>query len=254
MNSLIISFLTIEIISVFRGMRRGIRGMGYGIATWVIMILLIPSLALSFTNNLERQPKVREIIEDKIDPYVDTVTMNVLDEDSTLISTDMDAFRQYIQNFVGTEEQLEQYEKYVLGESDDPGYSYPQGSAFNFENGSLDAQAHEEAKNTLVEYTIYIMAVAISYILIKIGLAIAATIINSFMKQRLRTSADNIGLLWGIAEGILYMFVILMLVSTVQHTGAGKYFMSMVTENNILKYMHENNIIQQLLMKQSFIR
>ncbi|WP_026496584.1 YrzE family protein [Butyrivibrio sp. WCD3002] len=248
MNSLLISFLSIEIISTFRGLRRGIRGMVYGIATWVIMILLIPSLALSITHNLEKQPKVRDKIEDIIDPYVDAVTMNVLDENSAVFNTDTDALKQYFQNFVGTEEQLEQYEKYVLGESDDPGYSYSQGSTFSFENGSLEQQAHEEAKDTLVEYSIYIMSVVISYILIKIGLAIASSLINSSMKQRLRTSADNIGLLWGIAEGVLYIFVILMIISTMQHTGVGKHFMSMVTENTFIKYMYENNIIQKLFM------
>ena len=253
MNSLVLSFLVIECVTIFRGIKRGLFGAIYGILTWGMMLFLLTDTVPVVSMALEKHDKVRTSVEEFVEPYVGVFAMGALatsaDGEINLedfgVSGDSNVLQQYIQNFIGSEEQLEQYEKKVLGE-DIVGSS--DFDAKEIANEYLDDDVKKEMTEFLVNHIMRLIAIAVAYLSIKILAVIAGAIIWGFMHKRERDSWDNLGILWGVIEGVMYISIALAVIEVIPANGAGT-FMTMIHANPILNILYNNNYFTPLVRK-----
>ena len=251
-NTLFYSLLIMILLTTFRGYRRGLYGFLYGVATWALVIALLPSMAERVSDKLEKNEKFKASVEEKVEPYVDEISVGIMSDELSGLITDTNLIQNYFQDFMGTEEQLDEYEKMLMGEPYDEEKLKGQ-SILNSDLLSGDIELppdmRQEAKDKIVDYISYIIAICAAYILIKVLAVIAGLFIKAFMGKHTRSTIDLAGLLWGIAEGILYVFVFLLIVSAIEPSGIGKVLAKSVTENDILKKLYENNVLGILLDK-----
>ncbi len=254
MNTLYIYFLIMILITGFRGYRRGLYAFIYGAITWIAIISLLPTVAARVSDKLMDNDKYNEKIEETVEPYVDVLSLDVIDYTLEGLASDPELIKNYFQNFMGTEEYLEEYEKMVLGEPYDEdvvnratdslqaaGFTMPE------EDINLSDEVRKETKDSLIRNITYAISMAMGYLLIKIVIILFGMILMSFMDKRSRSSIDVLGLIWGLCEGVLYIYVAFMIISFVDQIGFGKLFLDQITQSSILNHLYENNIIAQLL-------
>ncbi len=324
LNGLVIGFVVLILLTALRGRDRGLYGILYGIMTWAMVIILLPTATVRVSDKLAEHEEVRAKVEEAVDPYVDVIVVGFISDKISGMVAESGLLNDSLKGIEGSEELLKEYEKMALGEELDAdkvkdmifgegsvtgtedlgeeldadklkdmvfgegsgtekeasgdGAEQNSGETGDAEKGALgegddDKQTsgegsdieklgeslklgdgvklpsivRDQAKAIIVDYVIYLISVVIGYILIKLLAAFAGMFIKSFLSDHKRSDIDNLGTLWGFAEGILYVFVALLLVSAVAQTGFGKLMVAMVTQNNILKYMYENNVLRFVL-------
>ncbi|MCR5343319.1 MAG: hypothetical protein K6E70_08155 [Butyrivibrio sp.] len=299
LNGLVIGFVVLILLTALRGRDRGLYGILYGIMTWAMVIILLPTATVRVSDKLAEHEEVRAKVEEVVDPYVDVIAVGFISDKISGMVAESGLLNDSLKGLEGSEELLKEYENMALGEELDAdkmknmifgegsgtekeasgdGDEQNSGEASDAEKGALgegddDKQTsgegsdieklgeslklgdgvklpsivRDQAKAIIVDYVIYLISVVIGYILIKLLAAFAGMFIKSFLSDHKRSDIDNLGTLWGFAEGILYVFVALLLVSAVAQTGFGKLMVAMVTQNNILKYMYENNVLRFVL-------
>lgn len=78
MNSLVISCVVMILATAFRGYRRGLYGLAYGIATWALVLAFLPLIVIPIRNELSSNQKLTSMIEEKVDPYVGMFALSAL--------------------------------------------------------------------------------------------------------------------------------------------------------------------------------
>ncbi|WP_026493496.1 hypothetical protein [Butyrivibrio sp. XPD2002] len=301
LNGLVIGFVVLILLTALRGRDRGLYGILYGIMTWAMVIILLPTATVRVSDKLGEHEEVRAKVEEAVDPYVDVIAVGFISDKISGMVAESGLLNDSLKGIEGSEELLKEYEKMALGEELDAdkvkdmifgegsgtgtealgeeldadklkdmvfgegsgtekeafgdGDKQDSGEASDAEKGvlgegdgvKLPSIVRDQAKAIIVDYVIYLISVVIGYILIKLLAAFAGMFIKSFLSDHKRSDIDNLGTLWGFAEGVLYVFVALLLVSAVAQTGFGKLMVAMVTQNNILKYMYENNVLRFVL-------
>ncbi len=245
MNSLLLSFLVIECVTIFRGMKRGLFGVIYGIVTWGMVLFLLADMVPVVDMALEKDGKLKTAVENAVEPYVGVLAMGALatsgdgeiNLDDFGIGGDTNVLEQYIQSFIGSEEQLEQYEKRVLGED---GSISSDLDIKEIANQYLDDEVKKEMTDFVVRHLMRAISIGIAYLMIKILAVIAGVIIWGFMRKRERDSLDRFGILWGAIEGIMYISIVLAVIEVIPANGSGS-LMSMVHDNLILRFLYNNN-------------
>jgi uncharacterized membrane protein YuzA (DUF378 family) len=259
LNGLVIGFVVLILLTALRGRDRGLYGILYGIMTWAMVIILLPTATVRVSDKLAEHEEVRAKVEEAVDPYVDVIVVGFISDKISGMVAESGLLNDSLKGIEGSEELLKEYEKMALGEELDADkvkdMIFGEGSdieklgeSLKLGDGvKLPSIVRDQAKAIIVDYVIYLISVVIGYILIKLLAAFAGMFIKSFLSDHKRSDIDNLGTLWGFAEGILYVFVALLLVSAVAQTGFGKLMVAMVTQNNILKYMYENNVLRFVL-------
>ncbi|WP_026526077.1 CvpA family protein [Butyrivibrio sp. VCD2006] len=244
MNSLFASFAVMELLTMYRGWRRGLYGAVYGIVTWVIILALITTMAPKMTTALENKSNLGKIVSEAIEPYVYVLAMG----EDTETAEDTGILQKYIQNFVGSEEQLEEYEKIVLGEDESTNSeAYSNSDYRSLSGSSITEEKKQELTAKYTEFIIYAVALFICYMGLKIITSIIGLFIKGLMVNRERSAADILGIIWGVIEGILYMFVAMTIITLIEPTSIGSTMMKWIVQDPILKYIYEVNVFKGFL-------
>ena len=266
MNSLLISYGILEVLTAIRGMRRGLYGVIYGIMTWVLILLLLPETVPTVARELEKNEQIKSHVEELVTPYVGVLSLGAViesfagdsgenalgDIDIEELKKNPEALQEYIQNFIGSQEQLEKYERIALGLAEGTTETEDFSDTTDLSkylSESEQADVQSEMKDTLVKYAMACLAILISYLILKIATAIIGSIIRNVMKKSDQSSNKVLGLIWGVVEGILYICVAMSVISLVQVTMIGRMMVSMIYESPILKFIYENNVLEGMVKK-----
>ncbi|MCR5657096.1 MAG: hypothetical protein K6G06_06505 [Butyrivibrio sp.] len=325
MNSLLISCVMMELLTIFRGLKRKFYGVVYGIFTWVFILLLLPETVPTVVSKLENNETVQRTIEGIASKSSGLLSMDNLgkmvlsgegglgltgeggltggldltgdgslsgDIDLSEIESDPEKLQEYIQNSVGTEEQLEEYERTVLGivdgtedssadsssnsevdqkkeESIEENGSEKEDSASSGRVKSKDKQetsdgtglgktdelsdSEADATGDLAGFIFRCFAVLVSYIILKIMASIIGALGKSVIQSKEKSSLDILGVFWGVIEGILYIYVVMTVISISQTTSIGQIMLALVVDSPILRFLYNTNFIEGIVTKLIFI-
>jgi uncharacterized membrane protein required for colicin V production len=269
------------LITAFRGFRRGLFGVIYGIMTWALILALLPETVVPARRVLEKDPQLRTSIEKMVEPYVGVLALSALTGSTSQSSSEIDAnevlqgtgldgldinsllgdsyteeeiglLQRYFQNFAGTEEYLDEYEKKVLGEGDSSASS---SESVQADLGSyLSENMSDESKNAImdkiVDVAFSLLAIALGYLVIKVIVVFIGMCIKLAMHKRDRSSTDNIlGIIWGAVEGVLYICVFLAAISLFEDTGVGKVIANMVNTSTPIRIIYDYNFLTDIIRK-----
>ena len=255
MNSLMLSCMVIVIITTLRGMKRGFSGVVYGIVTWGLIILLLPDMVPRINKVIQKDGALNSSIEKTISPYIGVLAMGALsvtsDDDGNIsgigFDNDQGLLQNYIQSFIGSEEQLEKYEKQVLGEFENEGGKSSNQAYSDILDQYMEPEAKEEMTKFIVRYVILGLAVGISYVMLKILAIILGVLAGAVFPKRDNNSWDRLGLLWGVIEGGLYICVLMSVISVARISSIGQTMIGMINESVILKMFYDRNLFGSMV-------
>ena len=263
MNYLLMVCIITIVMTAFRTIRRGTRGIIYGAVTWAIVVFVVSQGVGPVSNYLHKNPKVSAPIEEKVSPYIELIgQIDAIAAGTDLTSGEVpsaeELARQYFQGFAGSEEQLDAYENYVLYgiPMDDTGVDPDLGDAFDAQalenalsqaDGSASAltnptDQYVQLKEYIMGFVFEILAMFICYLMAKAVLLIARVVIYHNKENNERPLLPCLA--WGIVEGVLYMDVYLMIITRLEFFNFGKLAMGWITQDKILSFLFEHNVIE----------
>ncbi len=255
MSSLMLSCLVIVIVTTLRGMKRGFSGIIYGVVTWGLIILLLPDMVPRINKVIQKDGALNAAIEKTVSPYVGVLAMGALsitnDEDGNIsgigFDNDQGILQNYIQSFIGSEEQLEKYEKQVLGELEIEDSKSANRAYSDILDKYMEPEEKDEMTKFIARYVILALAVAISYIMLKILAIILGALAGAALPKRDNNSWDRFGLLWGVIEGGLYICVLMSVISVARISSIGQTMIGMINESVILKMFYDRNLFGSMV-------
>ncbi len=256
MNALLITCGITVLVTALRGMKRGLFGIVYGIASWVVIIAIVSSAGPVTGKALMQIKPLHDSVADFLAPFAAVFSQEILTEIENQSSgsgedeesgESLGILYDYFQSFAGTEEYLEDYENHVLYGTDIDSGNFPEAAGFKA-NDTLTAAAGESVTEKFVEIFFEILGMALCYVVAKGIMLFLKLIIYGLVNKKSSTGLNPLGLLWGIVEGGLYVCVYFIFISKFQFLSIARVMMGWIKETPALLYLYENNPLLRFFM------
>ncbi len=112
-----------------------------------------------------------------------------------------------------------------------------------------NAGVYDKIGNFVAEQVIQRLAWVLSFVLILILLAVAVHFLDIIARLPVLENINRIGgLAVGLLEGLVVVWIVLLVIVLCQGTEFGRELMTSIEGNFFLKALHENNLLEQLIM------
>ncbi len=225
------ALITGIIVSVIIGARRGLVKTVWKMGAWLIMIIFIITLKTPFTSMLAQTDAAEELyasISEKVTPvFTDSLYSGEATRDEKKEIADVLRLPRGVVS-------------QVLNDYDTEAVTAGTQTAIT--------RAADNIARSITMTIIGFAAAVILFILVKIAMFITYRILDAFSKLPvIHTANRTLGALWGFLSAILIIYIICAAIGFAAADNSDIY--RMMTENYIVKYFYNYNILLQLFMK-----
>ena len=250
MNPLFLVCLVITGLSVFRGWRRGVIGLIFGVAAWLFILVFVIIARPLLYDALFQNDGFQDAIYHKVYPYADSAVpkleANYLNNSGKSLS---DAVRD-VQN--GGLTLPEKYQD-MVDELKESGIDLG-AVADTIEEGAVDSveDIRESVVSTAAEkvtdYILQAISVIAAYLIAKILCLIAKLILDTVTEAGpIRPVTHAVGAAIGAGEACLYIWILLYAISLIRLSPQGAALYEQVEANPFILFLYDNNALRGLL-------
>lgn len=264
MSILLIICLAILIFCTIRGYKKGLFGIVFGIISWIFIAVCLIYGTPKMNENLRANSRVYNKVYSSVEKYVSAKVDAADVPDISLDSVNalgagaagvisQDQINEKVQ------ESLSLLPKNIAAELQD----MSDHAATNGEEDAADTQDEisdqvktvkdvvvQRITKTVTNYVISVMAFVLTLIVAWIIILIVSIIIKIIELNRgVKIASHGLGLVFGIAEGLLLVFIILYIISAVSMITNGQKLENDINNSVIMSFLYTHNPITNFFTK-----
>lgn len=255
MNILFIILLAVLVVCAVFGYRKGLLGIVYKALSWIFIVIFVIALNPWIYSFIVNKTSLQSYLDEKIGSYI---YKEVVPE-VPLFSFDGDTDKVVEDN--KEEDKTNAIQDFLTSK----GIALPDSLASDFVDGvsssvdgimntvteSANKQVEEmeirvvnSISNTVSSYIIKGIAFFVAFVLAKIICFIVGKLVKGLQKiPVLHGIFSWLGLLVGVIEGMLIVWLFMYIVSLCASTGFGEMCLSQIKDSTILLYLYQHNLI-----------
>lgn len=254
LNVLFFVALILILLMGIRGFQRGILGIIFGLVAWIFMIVFVQWASPQAYENLKNDEKIVASISENVGDIIEKNTEDIsLDNAEEALKKDKeDSFGDMLpkEAVEGYEEMMASLQEFyeTLSKETDLGIK---DQLLQQATEGFNEKKEEVVLGTTEIVTDYILRAIATVISILLGFIICFLvwmIIRLINKTPIIGTASHFGgLIFGIFEGILILWIIMYIASLTSVTEIGGSLMGQIKENEFLLYLYNYNILFKIL-------
>lgn len=232
MNGLSLFFLVLTVLVIFRGWRRGLVGLIYGIAAWIFIAVFVMVANPPIYHYFMENEDIHDAVYERVYPYADSYVPQIAAQVDVPVRLADSVPAEYREILEGLKEK-----------GIDPGdIAGAVGDSLKESAEDIRKAAVEVAAERVTSYLLKAVAVILSYLIAKIICLLVKLALNAVTAVGpIRSAVHVAGAAIGVVEAILYIWIILYVISLAQLTEWGAALYGQVEENPVLLFLYENN-------------
>ena len=232
-NALFFIVIACIIVFIWKGYNRGLIGIIFGIVAWIFAIYFIGEATPVIEQNLLNSPEVVQTIGEHVEKSLNKKVEKSEEKAEEEISREVggeetDEFVKKLQELIKSEDKLQELTHQTEEMIEEK-----------------KAEVISEAAVVITGYIIHALATVLSIVIVLLIISLAWTIIQFLNHAPVIGNVSRfLGMLFGICEGFLVVYVFFYIISLIPGTALGQLVGSQIEENEFLLYLYNNNILR----------